>query len=59
MTRHFLSLLDLNSEELRNILARAIELKDMRLRGEEYTPFANKTLAMLFSKYRNNICSGS
>lgn len=50
MTRHFLTLLDVNSEELRNLLTRAIELKAMRQRGEDYTPFANKTLAMLFDK---------
>lgn len=50
MTRHFLSLLDISSEELRAILTRAIELKSMRQRDETYTPFANKTLAMLFDK---------
>ncbi len=50
MARHFLSLLDLSSEELRSILNRAIELKTMLHKGESYTPFANKTLAMLFDK---------
>lgn len=50
MTRHFLSLLDLSSDELRAILTRAIELKTMLHNGESYTPFNNKTLAMLFDK---------
>ena len=50
MARHFLSLLDLSSEELRAIIARAIELKKILHKGESYTPFQNKTLAMLFDK---------
>lgn len=50
MTRHFLSLLDISSDELRSILMRAIELKEMLHNGESYTPFNNKTLAMLFDK---------
>ncbi len=50
MARHFLSLLDLSSEELRSIITRATELKSMLHNGESYTPFQNKTLAMLFDK---------
>lgn len=50
MVRHFLTLLDLNSDELRALLARASELKSMQNNGESYTPFNNKTLAMLFDK---------
>ena len=50
MTRHFLTLLDLSSEELRNILVRASELKEIQNSGKQYAPFANKTLAMLFDK---------
>ena len=50
MPRHFLSLLDLSSDELRSIITRAIELKTMLHNGESYTPFQNKTLAMLFDK---------
>ncbi|MEM8843518.1 MAG: ornithine carbamoyltransferase [Pseudomonadota bacterium] len=50
MTRHFLTLLDLSSKELRNILARASELKEIQNNGKQYAPFANKTLAMLFDK---------
>ena len=50
MTRHFLSLLDISSQELRTIISRATELKNMLRSGESYTPFANKTLAMIFDK---------
>ena len=50
MTRHFLTLLDLSSEELRAILARATELKALHQSGQAYAPFPNKTLAMLFDK---------
>ena len=50
MTRHFLSLLDISSQELRSIISRATELKNMLRNDESYTPFANKTLAMIFDK---------
>ena len=50
MTRHFLSLLDISSDELRAMITRAIELKTMLHNGGSYTPFQNKTLAMLFDK---------
>ena len=50
MTRHFLTLLDISSDELRSILARATALKTMLHNGECYTPFSNKTLAMIFDK---------
>ena len=50
MTRHFLTLLDLSSQELRTILARATELKELQHNGQGYAPFPNKTLAMLFDK---------
>ncbi len=48
--RHFLTLLDYSPEELRALLARAIELKIMRAKGESYTPLKDKTLAMIFEK---------
>ena len=32
--RHFLSLFDLSSDELRQLIARAIELKGLRARNE-------------------------
>lgn len=50
MSRHFLTLLDLSSDELRTLIARATELKGIQHRGEIYAPFTNKTLAMLFDK---------
>ena len=50
MTRHFLSLMDISGQELRAIISRAIELKEILHSGKSYTPFANKTLAMLFDK---------
>jgi ornithine carbamoyltransferase len=48
--RHFLSLLDLTSEELRGLLARATELKQMLRAGEEHATLKNRTLAMVFEK---------
>ena len=49
-TRHFLTLLDFSSEELRALLARAIELKNLPPQGKPHTPLQNKTLAMIFEK---------
>ncbi len=49
-TRHFLSLLDLSSDELKTLLQRAIELKKLHRSGEIYEPFKNKVLAMIFEK---------
>ncbi|MGC3872850.1 ornithine carbamoyltransferase [Halomonas sp. GXIMD04776] len=50
-TRHFLTLLDLTSEELDYLVARAIRIKtDLKAKGPDYTPFANRTLAMIFAK---------
>lgn len=48
--RHFLTLLDLSSEELKQIINRATELKAMRNRGEVYEPLCNKVMAMIFEK---------
>ncbi|MEW6611736.1 MAG: ornithine carbamoyltransferase [Pseudomonadota bacterium] len=48
--RHFLTLRDLSPAELRQILARSIELKAMLKAGERHTPFVGKTLAMIFDK---------
>lgn len=50
MVRHFLSLLDLNTEELHRLLRRAVELKAMQRAGHLYEPLKNKTLAMVFEK---------
>ncbi|WP_293265311.1 ornithine carbamoyltransferase [Neptunomonas sp.] len=49
-TRHFLTLQDLSSEELKQIIKRAIELKAIRNRGEVYSPLNNKVMAMIFEK---------
>jgi ornithine carbamoyltransferase len=48
--RHFLTLLDLSSSELNQLLQRAIELKAMVKRREIYEPLKNQTLGMIFEK---------
>lgn len=48
--RHFLTLLDLSKDELNKLIARAIELKSMRIAGDDYEPFKNRVLAMIFEK---------
>jgi len=48
--RHFLSLMDLSSNELKQMLQRGIELKKMQHAGEIFEPLKNKVLAMIFDK---------
>ena len=48
--RHFLSLLDMTPEELKQLIERAIELKSMLKSGMSYEPLKNRTLAMIFEK---------
>ena len=48
--RHFLSLLDLSSAELRALITRASALKAERLAGATYEPLKNKVLGMIFEK---------
>ncbi|MFW5450321.1 MAG: ornithine carbamoyltransferase [Methylophagaceae bacterium] len=48
--RHFLTLKDLTSDELQQLILRAIELKRMHKAGEIYEPLKNKVLAMIFDK---------
>lgn len=48
--RHFLSLMDLTSDELRQLLKRASELKAMLHAGQVHEPLKNKVLAMVFEK---------
>ncbi len=48
--RHFLSLLDLSTEELRQLIGRASELKQLQQAGEFHTPLKQKVLAMIFEK---------
>lgn len=49
-TRHFLTLRDLSSDELRTLVRRASELKAIRNRGEVYEPLKNKVMSMIFEK---------
>ncbi|TDX30825.1 ornithine carbamoyltransferase [Modicisalibacter xianhensis] len=50
-TRHFLTLLDLTPEELAYLIRRAISIKvGLKTHGPTYTPFTNRTLAMIFEK---------
>jgi len=48
MLRSFLSLLDLSSEELIQLVNRASELKNMLREGKQHRPLEGKTLAMIF-----------
>ena len=48
--RHFLSLLDLSSEELLGIVVRGTELKRKQHRGDIHTPLKGKNLGMVFEK---------
>ena len=48
--RHFLTLTDINPDEFRQLINRAITLKDMQHRGEIFEPLKNKVLAMIFEK---------
>lgn len=48
--RHFLTLLDLSTNELRALIERGIEIKAGLQKGEIYQPFKGKVLAMIFEK---------
>lgn len=48
--RHFLTLHDLTSEELKQLLSRAIELKQWQKERRIYEPLKNQVLAMIFEK---------
>ncbi len=48
--RHFLTLLDLSSEELEHLIHRAIELKQMRVDGTPYEPLKGQVMGMIFEK---------
>jgi len=48
--RHFLSLLDLTSDELRRLIKRASELKAIQHRGDIHESLRNKVLGMIFEK---------
>jgi ornithine carbamoyltransferase len=49
-TRHFLTLLDFSPEELRRLIARAVELKAMHHAGLPHEPLKGQVLAMVFEK---------
>ncbi len=50
-TRHFLTLLDLTPDELGYLIRRAVTIKNgLKTHGPTYTPFTNRTLAMIFEK---------
>ncbi|GHB07490.1 ornithine carbamoyltransferase [Salinicola rhizosphaerae] len=49
--RHFLTLLDLSADELAYLIQRGITIKNgLKTHGPTYTPFSNRTLAMIFEK---------
>ncbi|WP_198263697.1 ornithine carbamoyltransferase [sulfur-oxidizing endosymbiont of Gigantopelta aegis] len=48
--RHFLTLMDFSSTELRNMTTRAVELKKMQKAGDIYEPLKNRMLGMIFEK---------
>ncbi len=48
--RHFLTLLDLDPQELRGIVQRASELKRLQHAGEPHATLRGKVLAMIFEK---------
>ena len=48
--RHFLSLLDLTSDELHSLILRGIELKEYRKEGQVVDTLSRRTLAMIFDK---------
>lgn len=50
MSKHFLTLMDLDKDTLKQLTKRAIELKAMQKSGEVYAPFTNKVMGMIFDK---------
>lgn len=48
--RHFLTLSDLGSDELKRLVERAIELKQLRKQGREPQSLQGKVMAMVFEK---------
>jgi len=48
--KHFLTLLDFSPDELRHLIARAIELKQWQREGRIFEPLKHKVLAMVFEK---------
>ncbi len=48
--RHFLTLMDFSSDELKKMTARAVVLKQMQKAGDIYEPLKNRMLGMIFEK---------
>lgn len=48
--RHFLTLNDLSSDELKQVINRAISLKQEQRQGNIYEPLKNRVLALIFEK---------
>ena len=48
MARHFLTLLDLSSDELRGLVARGSEFRRLSTQGQVYQPLKGKVLLMIF-----------
>jgi len=49
-TRHFLSILDLSGDELRELIDQAIDVKRKLKQGIAHTPLTGKVMAMIFEK---------
>ncbi|MFH2046482.1 MAG: ornithine carbamoyltransferase [Pseudomonadota bacterium] len=50
MKKDIISILDLTKRDIDYLLNRAIELKEKQEKGESYSPFAGKTLGLIFDK---------
>lgn len=50
MLQHFLTLLDLDQNQLQQLMQRAMELKAMRNAGQDHQYFKTRTMAMIFDK---------
>ncbi len=50
MTQHFLTLLDIDPDNLNRLVRRGTELKAMQQAGERYEPLYGKVLGMIFDK---------
>lgn len=48
--KHFLTLLDIPANDLKRLIQRATELKEMQHRGEIFEPLKNKVMSMIFDK---------
>jgi len=48
--KHFLTLLDIPTDDLNHLIQRAIELKAIQHRGEIFEPLKNKVMSMIFDK---------